>query len=307
MQVNQKTENISIYFIKGTLRETKSEKTSDFEIIIKADMLNKAFKVYLDDFISENNIEETVKNIKIEENIEANDINVFGYEVISDEEYVKDIYSQYKNNIVYNRKEAYSCLEEQYKQKRFPTIDEFNKYIANNAKEILMSKIVSYVKESNEKDGGSKYFCIDNNGMYFIFKEKSIMNYTVQLDDYTIETEEYRETYGNVKDKDKGILSVEKFFKMINMQDYKSAYKVLDTNFKQRYFQTQSSFEEYVKDKLFKYNKVNYQTYSNQLEGIHSYKVFLLDATGASQEQREFNIVMKLLEGTDFVMSFEVN
>ena len=62
-----------------------------------------------------------------------------------------------------------------------------------------------------------------------------------------------------------------------------------------------------MKNKVFRYNKVDYKEYSNKITNIYTYKVVLTDLTEENTNEVEFNIVMKLLEGTDFVMSFTVN
>ena len=73
---------------------------------------------------------------------------------------------------------------------------------------------------------------------------------------------------------------------MINNLDYKVAYEKLDSNFRNTYFKTVEEFENYMKNHVFRYN--------------------IFDATYENETEIEFNIVMKLLDNADFVMSFEV-
>ena len=93
---------------------------------------------------------------------------------------------------------------------------------------------------------------------------------------------------------------------MINNLEYKVAYEKLDSNFRNTYFKTVEEFENYMKNHVFRYNVFDKTEYSNEIKGIHSYKVLLKDATYENETEIEFNIVMKLLDNADFVMSFEV-
>jgi len=236
------------------------------------------------------------------ENLEYNSIE---YIHVTDKQMAQKYFTNYIQLITNNSKQAYTLLEEKYQTIKFNTYEMYNEYIKNN---------ISYLKQATLKsisikdDNSHKvYTCKDQYGNVYVFKETTVMEYTVQLDDYTLENETFNEKYKQVQERDKGILNIDKFFKMINMQDYASAYALLDENFKQNYFKTQTDFENYMKNKVFRYNKVDYKEYSNKITDIYTYKIVLTDITGESQNEVEFNIIIKLLEGTNFVMSFQVN
>lgn len=57
---------------------------------------------------------------------------------------------------------------------------------------------------------------------------------------------------------------------------------------------------------MFRYNKVKYKTYSDQIGSLLIYGITLTDSTKESDKEVNCNIIMKLLEGTNFVMSFEI-
>ena len=58
--------------------------------------------------------------------------------------------------------------------------------------------------------------------------------------------------------------------------------------------------------KVLKNNKVKYKTYSDQIGSLLIYGITLTDSTKESDKEVNCNIIMKLLEDTNFVMSFEI-
>lgn len=200
-------------------------------------------------------------------------------------------------------KRAYEMLDSNYKNTKFKDYETFENFIKRGI--INGINLVTYNKEYSD-DGNIKYICETEYGNVITFKETAIMEYTVELDDYTIESEEYVTKYENSKNEDKGKMNVNKFFEMINMQDYTSAYNLLDEEFKATYFKTQADFENFVKQYMFRYNTITYKTYSDKIGSLLVYQITLTDATKASDKEVNCNIIMKLLEETEFVMSFEI-
>lgn len=277
----------------------------EIKLIIKIDSISNCFSILPEDYINKNGYsEDNLNQIEVKDII-SNDDNEYEYISVTDRMMAESYLEDYANIIMNDRKRSYEMLEEEYKQQRFLTLTEYENYINNAQKDYEMISLKEYAT-SVEKDN-KIYTCKDQYGNTYIFKEKGIMEYDVQLDDYTLNNERFNEIYQKAEDKDKGILNIDKFFAMINMQDYVSAYRVLDENFKQNYFKTQADFETYIKSKVFRYNKVTYQEYSNKITDIYTYKIQLTDKTEEKQGQVEFNMVVKLLEGTNFVMSFAVN
>lgn len=241
----------------------------------------------------------------LKQNIEDLANNGIEYIHITDKQMAEKYFTNYMQMMINRTKRAYDLLEDEYKEKRFKTYEEYNTFIQQNMLFLKQNKLEEVA--ITEKEKNKIYTCKDKYGNIYVFKETAVMDYRVQLDDYTLNNERFNEIYKKAEDKDKGILNIDKFFEMINMQDYTSAYRVLDENFKQNYFKTQADFESYIKNKVFRYNKVTYQEYSNKITDIYTYKIQLTDKTEEKQGQVEFNMVVKLLEGTNFVMSFAVN
>lgn len=297
-------DSISTYFVYGKVIEdtyaNDNPKKQDLNIVVQLDKVNRTFYIILDEKEADNGIGKNTEIVEIKNNI----VNQYITPKVADTQIGMLYLSDYKEKMLEDLNTAYTLLDEEYKEKRYNTIDKFKKYISSID---VLNYISSVDCKVTKQDENNVYRLKDQYGNVYIIKETAIMEYTIQLDDYTLENEEFNKNYNTANSRDKGILNIDKFFKMINMQDYTSAYSVLDNNFKQNYFKTQIDFENYMKNKVFRYNKVDYKEYSNKITDIYTYKVVLTDLTEENTNEVEFNIVMKLLEGTDFVMSFAVN
>ena len=131
-------------------------------------------------FGEDKNIEE---DYGIKEHYEINEIN---YLYISTEDVIRKYFNDYKNILINNKEEAYNLLNKDYREKRFNNYNNFLSYLDKNVTEYTYSLAID--KYSVSSVSGKKiYNVVANNKNQFIFKENSIMNYEVYLDDYTVE------------------------------------------------------------------------------------------------------------------------
>lgn len=283
--------------VNTDLKITRQEEF--YKVII--DIVNNTFSI---EKISE---EYYNSGIKMQENnistINQNNNNIVKYANVTEKSVVTEYMLNYSSMLENEPKRAYEMLDSNYRDTKFKDYEAFEEFIKQGI--INGMNLVTYNKEYS-KDGSIKYICETEYGNVITFKETAIMEYTVELDDYTIESEEYATKYKSLKNQDKGKMNINKFFEMINMQDYTLAYNLLDEEFKATYFKTQADFENFVKQYMFKYNKVAYRTYSDKIGSLLVYQITLTDATKDSNNEVKCNIIMKLLEETKFVMSFEI-
>ena len=101
-------------------------------------------------------------------------------------------------------------------------------------------------------------------------------------------------------------MNIDKFFKMINRHDYKTAYSCLATSFKNNYTLTGEKFIEAVKNKFFTYNNVEYVKCDEVGNNTYAYEIKLTDLTGNNQEEKTITIIMKLNDEDNFEMSFDI-
>ena len=122
MYVSEKTTNISVYIVEGILRDKKLNNISKFKMIVKLDFSNETFSIIPQDYVEEkySNIEvgENI-NIKIPENINTNKNNKYLFKAVSDEAYAIDMFNKCKEELLYNPKQIYNDLNEDYKNAKF--------------------------------------------------------------------------------------------------------------------------------------------------------------------------------------------
>lgn len=111
------------------------------------------------------------------------EVNEYIPTYVSDEEMAEIYLNDYIHTMYSNIERAYELIDREYKDKKFVTIDDYKNYVYSlNYATYQMDRY--YVKNS---DGYKIFGVYDTNGNIFIFKTKGVMQYTVYLDDYTVE------------------------------------------------------------------------------------------------------------------------
>lgn len=292
----QETENIYNYYINGYLKEQGMNINTYFVLFV--DQYNSTYSIYPINEERYNNIIE-LKEIIESEKISENDNNLYKVVQVSDEDTAKRLLEDYQYKIGNNIQLAYEKLNNEYKQKKFSNIEEYTQYINNIG--ISQANVVQYKK--NKIDDYIQYIILDENGRYYVFNETSVMKYNVLLDIYTIESTNFVESYNNSNEAEKVQYNIQLWFYAINDGDYAYAYNKLDQTYRNNNFPTQADFENYMKTTFYAYNKLGYTSYE-QNGDLYIYKMVITNSEDSTQTiEKQF--VVKLLEGTDFVMSFE--
>lgn len=294
-------DNIICYIVNVYIENMENNNLDEKYYIVRLDNQNSTFSVepILDKYTNIDDISvEKSKN-----SIEKNNYNTFNIETVSTEGLVKIYMQHFASMSITNPEIIYdNYLDVEYRDKRFGNIVEFKKYVQANKEAIQQIRIKKY---STENDGEqTKYVLIDMNENAYEFYEKSVMDYKVKLDTYTIPTEKFKETYAQAEDAKKVQMNIDKFFQMINRQDYTNAYKCLAEGYKNNYFKTEEEFIKYVKNNFFKYNKITFKSYEQKGNKLYVFKVKLEDITGENANEKEIKVIMQLNEDMNFVMSF---
>ena len=100
-------------------------------------------------------------------------------------------------------------------------------------------------------------------------------------------------------------MNIEKIISALNDKDYGYVYNKLDEKFKNNKFNNIDSFKEYMNNVVFDSNKAEYLNFSEE-GNTYIYNIKIKSANEEVNESKSVTIIMKLLEGTDFVMSFNV-
>lgn len=290
--------NVKSYVVNGITMNFNYELKQEITIIINVDYNNRTFSVEP----TSKKYDEINTVIQIA-NIEKNENNEYTNPSITMENNVKDYMNNLKRMQLANPELLYQYLDEDYKNKRFGGVDEFKQYIENNLEEIKKTSLNQYMV--NTYDDYVEYVAKDKFGNVYIFKEKEPLDYTIELDDYTLEDEEYLKKYENLEVEEKVANNINKWVKMINHRDYKTAYSVLDEAFKNNYFKTEEDFEKYMRRYFPSHYEIEFKDFSKESGSIYTMDVLFKDMTNKENEFKR-TFIMKLKDSTDFVMSMEI-
>lgn len=291
-QVKKREVNIdySIYYVYGKLIIDNKivDNNSNYTVIVN--YTNGAYSV----------INEIDESKEYDGNIIQDENNKFEYKNYSEEDFVKEEFMDYKYTLLNELDGAYSKLDNEYKAERFNNIQEFNNYIEEKRTQIENSIVVSY-----EYIDDNQFIVQDDYGNQYVFIENSFMNYNVRLDNYTVITENYKNKYNKLDNESKAKTNVDMFIKMINSSDYRHAYNKLDETFRNNNFGSVENFESYIKENFFENNYLIVDKIEQKGE-YYAVNTTLKRDTSSAADSKNKNFVIKLNEGTNFVMSFEI-
>ncbi len=151
-------------------------------IFICIGLLLVTFIIYLFTINDKDILNDTIEDYTYLKNYSSNEyVPVY----VTEEDMVKKYLNDYKNNMLNDEEVAYNSLNKEYRDKRFGSLDKYKEYVNNSISISTYSMEVD--KYSVSSMSGDKVFNIyDKSGNQYIIREKSIMNYEVYLDEYTV-------------------------------------------------------------------------------------------------------------------------
>ena len=99
---------------------------------------------------------------------------------VSEEDIAKKYLSEYVNLLIYHREEAFKLVNSDTLVEKFDSFNDFDKYVDDLMTDsFIRCTVKSYAYDII--DGVKAMHVIDADDNVFIFKEESLMNYTVEL------------------------------------------------------------------------------------------------------------------------------
>lgn len=223
---------------------------------------------------------------------------------ITDFEILKLYFEDYKYKAINNPDLAFNLLNKEYREKKFNNdVNLYKQYIQKNIDRFQDANIIKHgvINEGNAK----RYIFIDNYNNYYELEETGNYEYTIILDNYTLETNELKQKYSKLSDEEKAISNIDKVMKLINTKDYATVYQYLNQSFKETNFQNVELFEKYIKETFFDNNIVGNIKIRKE-ENVYILSVPYKESLSTAAEEREKIFLMLLKEGTNFELSFEM-
>lgn len=287
--------NTTKYAIYGFCQTGSNEYREDLYFILNVDNNNNTYSIEpVQNADNIDKIELTNNNMSIEKNR----YNSYKEKEISDEYLCEQYLFIYKRIMLSKPQEAYKYLNENYREKKFTSLQDFIDCVTKNKEKIAKMGLKAYSVKDN------RYMCQDQWNNYYIFNLKDALDYDVMLDIYTVDLEEFTQRYNSTNEENKVAMNVEKIESAINNKDYKFVYDKLDQTFRNNNFQTIDDLEKYISANFYESNDLKYESVSNE-GSIYVYKLKIIDANNENNT-KDFTIIMKLMEEADFVMSFSM-
>jgi len=303
MYVLDLSEDLQVYFAEGSVTEkSEASKKDKFKMMITVDSQNSRFEIYPNGYKYDAKIGAQLNIDKKE--VKSNNFNKYQYELITEDEYLTNMFKDYKDKMRYDTESAYNSLNEEYRKAKFSNQTEFVMYVKNNYAKLISSNLNSYQRKT--ENDGTRYVLIDNNNNSYIFKETAPMKYDVILDTYTIEIPEFVNKYDKSNEQEKVVLNINKFILAINDKDYKYAYGLIADSFKENNFKTLADFEKYAKKTFFNNNDVSYEKFGDEAGTYYTYDIIIKDKTNKQKNQVNKKMIMLLEEGREFKLSFNI-
>lgn len=311
-----------VYYVHCILQ--KEDSSEDIYFALYSDTENITYSIaHITKETFEKETKHMVGELK-EKTIKKNQYNTLINYIPDEEEIANRYFTDFIENAVYDVEHAYDLLDEKYKEKRFPTLKDFEEYIQNknslytaavtkktsndfdNMEDYILyitnkQKLQLQSYQIRNQDEYTRYICIDNYKNYYVFYVTSPLNYKVMLDTYTIDMPEAITNYDKGTTEEKVGYNIEKIVNALNAEDYKYVYSKLADEFKSNYFKTYEDFEKYAKQTFSIKNEVTYSKYTES-NNLSTYEIIL---KGKDKTVTK-TIVMRLEEESDFVMSFNV-
>lgn len=296
-----KKDYLEIYSVYGNLQKENEEGFGEeLYVVVFIDKQNATYAIdsLEDQKITDiDDIEFSDYNVEI---IQQNENNKLESTWLKEKEIIKEYIEYYKKMVRYNVEESYNLLDKEYAKKRFNGIEDYKNYLKQNVDDIYNIELTKY--KISYEDGKERYIIVDQKDNYYIIKQSSIMQFTIMLDTYTIETTEFIERYTTATDQTKVGMNIENIISAINGKDYKYIYNKLDQTFRSNNYPTVKDLQTYIENNFFENNNIEYLDFSQEGD-IYIYEIKIKEKA-TSTEGKSFNIIMQLNEGTDFVMSF---
>lgn len=291
------TENIKSYSVYGIIVNSNYENPIESCLILNIDEANRTFS------IEQLENKDELENIEVSKitSIENKGNNIYRDSSNVDIEIIQNYFTNYKKLALVAPEIAYeNLLDDEYKQKRFGSVEKYKQYIETNRENIKVTILREYKTEVSGET--AQYIGVDQKGKSYFFNAKTASDYKVILDYYTVDVPQFKEVYEKAKEEEKVGYNINKCIDAINDFDYGYMYSKLDDNFKNNNYPTEESFEQAIKEIFFEKNETT-NLYCSQEGEVYRGEVNIVNAEN-SLASKTIVFIMKLEEGTNFVMSF---
>ena len=296
-----KEDSLYSYIVKGVEDDEIYDKEKYY--IFNLDLSNFTYKIkplYNKNYNNVNDIKEDSNLQKIKEN----NHNAFEFLRLNKDEIALKYEEYYINLLKNNPQKAYELLEDKYKEVRFNNnYNNFLYYAIQMKNNNKLDTNITSVTQGLTNNNTSYYIKTEKDNRYLII-QNSPMDFTIELDEYSIITDSFKQIYKKASNVQKISTNVDKVMKMINTYDYIGLYNILDDSYKISKFSSINDFINYISTTFYNSNIYEIKDIKTKSDNyIIEIKVY--KDNEHDSEYNNVNIIIKLQKDTDFNISFE--
>lgn len=172
-------DNITTYSVYGHIASEETGETTDKYYIVRVDTSNNNIYTYeINDVTSEGYTD--LSQIVLETDtttITYTGNNIFQYTAVTNEEMCEKYLEDIKDKEINSSEELYEMLSDEIKTESFPTLEDFQNYIATNLAAFQNAELASY-NVQREVDY-TEYTITDNYGNTYTLETEGIWDYTI--------------------------------------------------------------------------------------------------------------------------------
>ena len=297
-------DNKEIYVVKHKVGKSKTD-VKDSIVWIEKDGNNSTFSIYPNEYLKEKNYldfkEGDTLPVNFSKNISPNTENKFEEEDShSAEDCMKGLFERYKFDLMADEEHLYNLLDEDYKNLKYPDINNLKQYISNNRTDLYLDSLSEY-KVINYNTY-IEYRAICKSGRNFVFHVRNMMDYNILLDNYNIVN---KDTYNAFLPAARAKYCINRVVEALNYKDYDFIYSKLNPVQKNNYYKNINDFKEFLEKNSYEAN--NYEIDDDYLiisdGSVYQFKVKITDATGEDFSYITFTMAVTLKDDTDFAVS----
>lgn len=297
-------DNKEIYVVKHKVGKSNSDVKNSI-VWIEKDENNSTFSIYPNEYLKEKNYldfkEGDTLPVNFSKNISPNTENKFEEEDShSAEDCMKGLFERYKFDLMADEEHLYNLLDEDYKNLKYPDINNLKQYISNNRTDLYLDSLSEY-KVINYNTY-IEYRAICKSGRNFVFHVRNMMDYSILLDNYNIVN---KDTYNAFLPAARAKYCINRVVEALNYKDYDFIYSKLNPVQKNNYYKNINDFKEFLEKNSYEAN--NYEIDDDYLiisdGSVYQFKVKITDATGEDFSYITFTMAVTLKDDTDFAVS----
>lgn len=176
----------NIFIVKFLIREISSNNIFENSVILLCNSTSSTFCIYPNDYVENLEISDLSIgdefNFDFDVNIVKNSFNKYGSGTKDFDDYAKDVFDSYRKLLLYAPEYAYSLLDEDFKNEKYPTYESFKVFIDNNRTNIFLMTYNTY--DSVLGDEYITYTVYDKNTKFYLtFYANSLTNIKYRIDE----------------------------------------------------------------------------------------------------------------------------